>query len=86
MDGTQRKLAELTEPLLARKGLELVDLEVSRQRGTAYGTYNAIIGLAALPASLMAGVLWQAVSPAAPFVLSATLALLAAVLLMLGMR
>jgi len=32
------------------------------------------VGLAALPASLLAGVLWQAISPAAPFYLGALLA------------
>jgi len=29
------------------------------RRGTAYGLYNAAIGLMAFPASLIAGLLWQ---------------------------
>jgi len=56
-------------------------------RGSAYGAYNGVIGLTALPASVIAGVLWQGVGdwsglgPAAPFVFGSTLSLLAAVLL-----
>jgi MFS family permease len=57
------------------------------RRGSAYGAYNGVIGLTALPASVIAGVLWQGVGdwsglgPAAPFVFGSTLSLLAAVLL-----
>jgi MFS family permease len=44
-------------------------------RGTAYGLYNAAVGVMALPASVIAGVLWQKLSPAAPFAFGAVLAL-----------
>jgi MFS family permease len=60
------------------------------QRGTAFGYYNAAIGFAALPASLVAGVLWQGAAgwgglgPAAPFFAGATLAALAGILFFLG--
>jgi hypothetical protein len=37
------------------------------------------VGVTALPASLIAGWLWQTVDPSAPFFLGAALALLAAV-------
>jgi sugar phosphate permease len=60
----------------------VADTVPQEQRGTAYGYFNAAIGLAALPASLIAGVLWQFVNPAAPFVFGAVLALLAGFLLM----
>lgn len=50
-------------------------------RGTAFGLYNASIGLFALPASLLAGFLWERFSPSAPFYFGAVLALLAAILL-----
>jgi len=56
----------------------IADLVKVEQRGTAYGVYNAAIGLAALPASFIAGLLWQTIAPAAPFVFGAGLALLAA--------
>lgn len=63
----------------------VADLVPSEQRGTAYGVYNAAIGITALPASLLAGFLWQGVAgwngfgPSAPFLFGAILALLAAV-------
>jgi MFS family permease len=50
----------------------------SEKRGTAYGLYNAAIGISALPASLLAGILWQTLGPAAPFLFGAGLSLLAA--------
>jgi MFS family permease len=66
----------------------LADIVPMELRGTAYGTYNAIIGLMAFPASLIAGILWQGVGdwpglgPSAPFLFGASLAMLAAVLMM----
>ncbi len=57
------------------------------RRGSAYGAYNGVIGLSALPASVIAGVLWQGVGewaglgPAAPFLFGSGLSLVAAVLL-----
>jgi MFS family permease len=65
----------------------VADLVPQGQRGGAYGLYNAAIGLTALPASLIAGILWQGIGtwagfgPHAPFVFGAGTALLAAVLL-----
>ena len=54
---------------------------LSPQRGAAYGTYHAAIGLAALPASVAAGIAWQAVGPGAAFVLGAVLAGAAGIIL-----
>lgn len=65
----------------------IADLVPEPLRGTAYGTYNAVIGLLTLPASLIAGVLWQGIGnwagfgPAAPFLAGGMLALIAAVLM-----
>ena len=66
----------------------VADLVPAVQRGTAYGGYAAAIGLATLPASVLAGVLWeglfgwQGLGPAAPFVFGAAMAGVAAVLLL----
>ncbi|RPI28519.1 MAG: MFS transporter [Acidobacteria bacterium] len=49
------------------------------RRGRAFGYYHAVIGLAALPASLMFGALWQAWGVGAAFSMGAVLALVAAV-------
>lgn len=65
----------------------VADLVPAERRGTAYGVYNAAVGLAAFPASAIAGVLWQGAGswqgfgPAAPFFFGAGLALVAALLL-----
>jgi MFS family permease len=67
----------------------VADLVPAERRGTAYGIYNAAIGLTALPASFIAGFLWQGVGawrgfgPGAPFLFGALLALVAAGLLAL---
>jgi hypothetical protein len=56
-------------------------------RGTAYGTYNAVLGILDFPASLIAGILWSGLGrwsglgPSAPFYFGAAMALLAAVLM-----
>jgi MFS family permease len=64
----------------ATKGVErafVADLAPAfAQRGAAYGTYNAMLGLAALSASVIAGILWQTFTPAAPFLFGAAVALL----------
>jgi MFS family permease len=59
----------------------VADLIPPDQRGTAYGYFNAAIGFAALPASLIAGILWQIIGPSAPFVFGAVLSLFAGFLL-----
>jgi MFS family permease len=46
-------------------------------RGTAYGIFNAALGVAAFPASLIAGILWDVYGPAAPFLFGGGLALVA---------
>ena len=55
----------------------VADLVPEARRGTDYEFYNGVVGVALLPASLIAGWLWQAVSPAAPFYLGAGLAFMA---------
>ncbi len=57
----------------------VADLVPEELRGTAYGIFNAAIGVAAFPASLIAGMLWDAYGPAAPFLLGGGLALTAAI-------
>jgi len=65
----------------------VADLVAPERRGTAYGFYNAAVGITAFPASLTAGILWQGVGnwagfgASAPFLFGAILALLATVCL-----
>ncbi|MDL1900284.1 MFS transporter [Anaerolineae bacterium CFX9] len=70
----------------------VADLIPVEQRGTAYGYYNAVVGLMALPASLLAGILWQGIGtwqglgPSAPFAAGALLALTAVTLWLIYSR
>jgi MFS family permease len=59
----------------------VADLVPSERRGTAYGLFQGITGLVLLPASVIAGLIWNAVSPAATFYFGAALTFLA----MMGM-
>lgn len=66
----------------------VADLVPAERRGLAYGSYHAAVGLTALPASALAGVLWQGLGawpgfgPRAPFLFGAALALLATLILL----
>ncbi len=56
------------------------DLSPSKLRATSLGTFHTTIGLVSLPASLIAGFLWQSVSPASMFVYGGSLSIISAVL------
>jgi MFS family permease len=60
----------------------VADLVPRARRGAAFGWYNLAIGLAALPASVIFGAIWDASGAPSAFVFGATLALLAALLMM----
>jgi MFS family permease len=64
----------------------VADLVPAARRGTAYGYYNGLVGLMLLPASVLAGWLWEAVSPALPFYLGAGFAALAGVGMMVVVK
>jgi MFS family permease len=69
----------------------VADIVPAELRGTAYGTYNAVLGVLDFPASLIAGLLWSGIpswgwsgfGPSAPFLFGGMLALIAAVLMAL---
>lgn len=56
----------------------VADLVPPERRGTAFGWYNLALGLGALPASLIFGLLWDRLGSAAAFTFGAGLALVAA--------
>ncbi|MCL5045303.1 MAG: MFS transporter [Actinobacteria bacterium] len=60
----------------------IADLVAPGHRGTAIGTFNALTGLAALPASIIGGFLWQAFGPAATFLYGSMLAAVATAMLL----
>ncbi|MBP2032826.1 MFS family permease [Clostridium algifaecis] len=59
------------------------DLIDKNKRGTGLGIYNSLIGITLLPASLIAGVLYDKVNNSAPFYLGSAMALIAAILMFL---
>jgi MFS family permease len=59
----------------------VADLAPQQSRGTAFGIYNAVLGLGSLAASLLFGAVWTRVSPPAAFYTGAALAGVASVLL-----
>jgi MFS family permease len=66
----------------------VADLSSAQHRGTAYGVFNTAVGIMALPASLIAGILWQGVGSwpgwgaSAPFFFGSGMAILAVLLTM----
>ncbi len=61
----------LTEPVEKAWVAEMAPAEL---RGAAFGVYHAVVGLAALPASLLTGLLWRTIGPGAARGLGAGLA------------
>ncbi|MDD4876226.1 MAG: MFS transporter [Dehalococcoidales bacterium] len=64
----------------------VADLVPPERRGTAYGLYHGVIGITLFPASLLAGWLWQTISPAAPFYFGSSLAFLAMLCMLVLVR
>lgn len=64
----------LTQGLLSKL---LADAAPVRLRGTAFGIFNLVSGVALLLASVIAGVLWNALGPSATFLAGAALSTLA---------
>src|SRR5262249_28169212 len=61
----------------------VADMAPVSGRGTAFGVYNAALGVGGLVASVLFGAIWTRVSPRAAFLTGAALALVASVLLYL---
>jgi sugar phosphate permease len=64
----------------------IADLAPPALRGTAFGLYNAALGVGALFASVLFGLVWTRVSPDAAFVMGGGLAISAAAMLALMPR
>ncbi|MEL4897088.1 MFS transporter [Crocosphaera sp. Alani8] len=64
----------------------VADFTPPELRGTGFGIINLVIGIILLPASLLAGFLWQTVNSQTPFLLGSVLAIAASLLLLIGIR
>jgi MFS family permease len=58
----------------------VTDLVPADRRGAAFGWMQAAVGVAALPASLVFGLIWSSVGPTAAFLSGSAMAILAALL------
>ena len=72
LDGNQRAL--------------VADLSSEQLRSTALGTYHTIIGMMALPSSLIAGFIWEIVNPTVTFLVGGIFSLLAFMVFLLFKR
>lgn len=61
----------------------IAEIAPEHLRGTMLGLHSTIVGVALLPASTIAGLMWNVFGARAPFVLGASLSLLAALILSL---
>jgi MFS family permease len=59
----------------------VADMVPAHARGTAFGVYNAALGIGTLAASLVFGAIWTRISPHAAFLTGASLAVIASLLL-----
>lgn len=64
----------------------IADLAGPANRGSAFGWYHGVVGLGALPASVLFGFLWQRYDPKTAFLFGAVLALTSAALLLLSFK
>ncbi len=62
------------------------DMTDSNKKGTAMGIYNALIGITLLPASLIAGILYDKVNSSVPFYFGAGMALLSTLMMLFFLR
>lgn len=64
----------------------IADMTTPEHRGKAYGIYNSLIGLVTLPASIIAGFMWDKINPSAPFLFGSVIAVISVILLFIYTR
>lgn len=64
----------------------LATLSPPERKATAFGVYHTVVGIALLPASVIAGLLWDKYGPAETFLYGAVLSFIAATVFLAGRR
>ena len=64
----------------------IAEIAPPAHKGAMLGLHGTLVGVALLPASVIAGFLWNRVSPAAPFLFGALLSALSAVAIRIILR
>jgi MFS family permease len=62
------------------------DMIDKNKKGTGLGIYNALLGITLLPASLIAGLLYDKINSSVPFYFGAVTALISAVMMLVFIR
>jgi MFS family permease len=57
----------------------IVDIVPEENKAGALGLYSAIVGIGLLPASVIAGFLWEGLGPSAPFLFGGILAIITSI-------
>lgn len=64
----------------------IAEIAPQELKGTMLGLHGTIVGIALLPASIIAGLLWENVNASAPFVFGAILSIISAIILFFGLK
>jgi MFS family permease len=64
----------------------IAEISPKELKGTMLGLHSTIVGIALLPASIIAGFLWNAMGPIVPFAMGSALSLIAALILAFGLK
>ena len=64
----------------------IAEISPKELKGTMLGLQSTVVGIALLPASIIAGALWNGFGPMIPFVFGSTMSFLAAIILIFFMK
>ena len=64
----------------------IAEISPAELKGTMLGLHSTVVGIALLPASMIAGILWSWLGASAPFVFGSVMSLAAAIALQIFMR
>lgn len=64
----------------------IAEISPKELKGTMLGLHSTIVGIALLPASIIAGLLWEGFGMSAPFVFGSSMSLVSALILLLFMK
>lgn len=64
----------------------ITEIAPKNLKATMLGLHGTLVGIALLPASFIAGILWQQVNAAAPFIFGSIMSFIAAMILIFGLK
>lgn len=64
----------------------VAEISPKELKGTMLGLQSTVVGIALLPASIIAGALWDGFGPMVPFVFGSAMSFLAAIILIFFMK